>query len=382
MSAYDAAGARCVGPLCSSKVALLLRDSGALDTGAAATLEQELARRCRETAAPQETQVPGDLTVLALPILFGQAVVCTVVFGWTFRRFATSMGCQAIGKQLGIDGVALWAQARLESPVSAQRMVVYADLLRMMVGSFERQALAIARLVDLSRMREVFLASVSHELRTPLQVLNTRLEVLLRVPPVDPQGWRDALLKMKGHVAMESRLVEDLIESSRTRTGQLHIALRPSSLVDVLEASMLSVGPNAEAKGVGLHLDVSGLGAHADLSADPTRLQQVFWNLMSNAVKFTPHGGRIDVVARAIAPGYVVTVSDTGRGIAPDMLPHVFEPFTKATIGSEQGLGLGLSIAKHIVEAHGGTISVESRLEAGTSFTITLPHGTAPPAHA
>lgn len=352
----------------------MLTGSGTLEAGgAAAQLEADLVRRCGESLALEEAQLSGDLTVLGLPVVIGHTVACTIVFGWAFRRFATSMGCQAIGRQFGLDGVRLWSEARLESPVSPQRMAVFADLLKMMVGSFVRQTQAIAELLELSRMREVFLASVSHELRTPLQVLNTRLEVLLRVPPQDPQALREALLKLKGHVATEARLVEDLIESSRTRTGQLHIALRHCTVTEVLEASMLSVAPNADAKGIALLMDVSDLGDESGLMADPTRLQQVFWNLMSNAVKFTSPGGRIDVVASTAPASFLVTVSDTGRGIEPEMLPHVFEPFTKGAIGSEHGLGLGLSIAKHIVEAHGGEISVESRLGEGTSFRVTLP---------
>lgn len=375
VSAYDEAGVRRAGPVATAKVAATIVDSGLLDDGGTClAIERDLALLCMRTGELQKIDVGGDLTVHALPVHVDTRVGAAIVFGWAFCRFPTSLGCQQIGKRLGIDGVKLWSEARLESPVSSERMAVFTDLLGTMVESIVRQAVAIAGLVELSRLREVFLASVSHELRTPLQALSTRLEVLLRAPPTDPEALRATVLKLLQHVRTEGRLVEDLIEASSTRTGQFPINKQSATLADILEAAVSAVAPNAESKGVALQVDVAELGKSPDLFADPVRIQQVFWNLLSNAVKFTASGGLIKVVATRQEPFYVVAVSDTGKGIDAEMLPRVFEPFAKQMRENEQGLGLGLAIAKHIVEAHGGSISVESSSATrGTTFRVTLP---------
>ena len=375
VSAYDDAGVRRTGPLATAKVAATLVEAGLLDDGGAClAIETDLALTCLRTGEPQKIDVGGDLTVQAIPVQLGSRVGAVIVFGWAFCRFPTSLGCQQIAKRLGIDGVKLWSEARLESPVSSERMAVFTNLLGTMVEAIVRHAIAIAGLVELSRLREVFLASVSHELRTPLQALSTRLEVLLRAPPTDPQVLRAAVLKLQQHVRTEGRLVEDLIEASSTRTGQFPIHKQSAALVDILDAAVSAVAPNAESKGVALHVNVAELGTSPDLFADPVRIQQVFWNLLSNAVKFTAGGGSIDVVATRRDDFHVVAVSDTGKGIDAEMLPRVFEPFAKQMRENEQGLGLGLAIAKHIVEAHGGTISVESSSATrGTTFRVTLP---------
>ena len=375
VSAYDEAGVRRVGPLATGRVAATIVESGLLDDGGAClAIETDLALLCLRTGEPQKIDAGGDLTVHALPVRLGTRVGAVIVFGWAFCRFPTSLGCQQIGKRLGIDGVKLWSEARLESPVSSERMGVFASLLGTMLEAIVRHAIAIAGLVELSRLREVFLASVSHELRTPLQALSTRLEVLLRAPPTDPQALHAAVLKLQQHVRTEGRLVEDLIEASSTRTGQFPINKQSATLADILEAAVSAVAPNAESKGVALAVDVADLGTSPDLFADPDRIQQVFWNLLSNAVKFTAAGGSIEVVARRREQVCVVAVSDTGKGIAAEMLPRVFEPFAKQMQENEQGLGLGLAIAKHIVEAHGGSIAVESSAaRPGTTFRVTLP---------
>ena len=379
VSAYDEAGVRRTGPVAKAKVAALIVASGLLDDGGSGlAIETDLAQLCLRTGEPQKVDVGGDLEVHALPVRFGGRIGAVIVFGWAFCRFPTSLGCQQIAKRLGIDGVRLWSEARLESPVSSERLAVFTNLLGTMVESIARHAVAITDLVELSRLREVFLASVSHELRTPLQALSTRLEVLLRAPPTDAQALRESVLKMQQHVRTEGRLVEDLIEASSTRTGQFPIHKQGVALADILEAAVSAVAPNAESKGVALRVDVAELGTSHDLFADPLRIQQVFWNLLSNAVKFTASGGSIQVVATQQDQFHVVAVSDTGKGIDAAMLPRVFEPFAKQMRENEQGLGLGLAIAKHIIEAHGGSISVESSATRGTTFRVSLPRRVAP----
>ncbi|MGF6346897.1 sensor histidine kinase [Variovorax sp. W2I14] len=375
VSAYGLDCERQAGPFASSKVARMLAASGVWNEGRLGDrIEQDLAAQILRTGAPGNASVGEELRLQSVPLLVGGQVRGAIVYGWAFATFGTPLGCERIARQLGVDGARLWAEVRLESPVPESRMKVYTELLETMIESTVRHAEAVERLQELSRLREVFLASVSHELRTPLSVLGMRIEILLRSALADPQAIRASLVDMKHHVNTEARLIEDLIEASRTRTGQLRIDMQPASLRDILKAAISAVVPHAEAKQIAVVIpELDELG-QLQLIADPHRLQQVFWNLLSNAVKFTPASGRIELQLHCDAQAYTVSVTDTGSGIEEALLPHVFTPFTKQLKANAQGLGLGLSIARHIVERHGGTIRVESAgSHAGATFHVTLP---------
>jgi signal transduction histidine kinase len=223
------------------------------------------------------------------------------------------------------------------------------------------------------RAREVFLAHVSHELRTPLTSLRMRLEIMNRQPPADAAQLRVHLDAMARNVADEARLVEDLLEAAVTRTGRFRIDKADTDLTTVVKAAYDAISPTAERKGVHLGLTMRGEDDHP-LAADSHRLQQALWNVISNAVKFTPAGRHVDVRLRTEVEAYAVDVVDEGGGIAPDMLQDLFEPFSRTSKNNESGLGLGLSIARQIVELHGGSISASSPGDReGTTFTITLP---------
>ena len=373
VSAYDAQGTRRIGPILQSRLSELLAASTLWDEGGDGTrFEQALASR-----AAQEGQASAafcdELCVLAVPLtLFGE-VYGAVVYGWTFSRFTSGMACERIARQLGLSGARLWTQARLESPVSPSRMDSHTGLLRTLIDSNTRQKEAIARLNTLNRMREVFLATVSHEMRTPLSAISMRLDLLLLSKLDDPVRLRRELGAMMRHVSQEARLVEDLIDAAQTRTGQLAIQLEDVSLLRILRDALSTVEPKAEAKGVALL--VSSLEqADVVVRGDAQRLQQLFWNLLSNAVKFTQAGGEVGVEVRAGSDMHRVIVSDTGQGIAEKFLPEVFGAFNKQQAQNADGLGLGLFIARHIAELHGGTIAVESPgAGQGTVFTVSLP---------
>lgn len=375
VSAYDEGGRRRLGPYHSSKVASLLAASDLWSDGGRGLLaERELAARVLESGTVQDARVCDELHVRGTPLSLGGRVRGCIVFGWTFSTFGTSLGCERIARQLGVDGVRLWAEARLESPVPQARMTIYTELLETMISSTARHAEAVESLQELGRLREVFLAGVSHELRTPLSIIAMRIEILLMGALNDPSSIRESLLKMKQHVSEEARLVEDLIEASRTRTGQLQVERSPSSLAAILQAAISSALPHAASKQIRIDGPTMESMAGLLVLADPHRLQQVFWNLLSNAVKFTPASGSVTVAVTCEAQMCDIVVSDTGRGIDEAMLPHVFEPFTRQREGNEQGLGLGLSIARHIVELHDGAIRVESAgKDAGAKFHVRLP---------
>lgn len=375
VSAYDAAGERTAGPYASAKVAQYLVQSGIFESSAPGdALERSLALRAMECGSVQREALLDQLEIEAMPIAAGDRPAGVIVYGWVFHSFSTAMACEQLARHLHVSGVRLWAEARLESPVPRGRMVVYRELLETLIESAARHQEAIARLDQLAGMREVFLAKVSHELRTPLTALSMRVELLSRSSLENPDRIRAVLDKIKVHVAEEVRLLEDLIDASRTRTGQLSIDRQDTILTAVLQAALSSVQPLFDSKGVTLDAErLEGLPAQP-LSADRHRLQQVFWNLLTNALKFTPQGGCVAIAVIAAPDRFAVEITDTGRGIEPAMLARIFEPFTRQREGNERGLGLGLSIARHIVEAHGGTIQAESAGSgAGSTFRVLLP---------
>ena len=171
------------------------------------------------------------------------------------------------------------------------------------------------------------------------------------------------------------QLIDDVLDVSRIVSGKLRVDIRPCELADVINAGVNVMRTAADARGITLdvQLDPSASGAWCD----SVRIQQVVWNLVSNAVKFTPKGGRVDVTLSREKSSFQIQVSDTGQGISPELLPHIFDRFRQADSSTRRrfaGLGLGLSIVKYIVEAHGGTVEVNSSGEGkGSTFTVRLP---------
>jgi signal transduction histidine kinase/ActR/RegA family two-component response regulator len=225
-----------------------------------------------------------------------------------------------------------------------------------------------------ARAKDEFLALVSHELRTPLSAMLGWAEVLRSRRPGDPIYER-ALQTIERNAERQSKLIEDLLDTTRILSGKLSIETQPLYLDPLLEESLDVVRPTAAAKDV--ELLVTFDSAPGLVLGDANRLQQVFWNLLSNAIKFTASGGRVEARLERSKTEARITVSDTGKGIAPDFLPYVFDPFRQADSSSARrqgGLGLGLALAKRLVEMHGGAIKAESAGEGqGATFTVTLP---------
>jgi PAS domain S-box-containing protein len=222
--------------------------------------------------------------------------------------------------------------------------------------------------------KDEFLATVSHELRTPLNAILGWARLMTTQTMDDEKRMRASTIVERNAVAM-AQLIEDLLDVSRIVTGKMRLDVRPVDLAPVIEAAVDAVRPAAEAKGITV---VSILDATAGpVTGDATRLQQVAWNLLSNAVKFTPKGGRVEVLLRVAESNVEVVVTDSGSGIDPAFLPHVFEPFRQAdgTITrAHGGLGLGLAIARHLVQIHGGEIRADSEGRGrGARFTVVLP---------
>ena len=226
----------------------------------------------------------------------------------------------------------------------------------------------------MTRLKDEFLATLSHELRTPLGAIVGWSQVLKR-PSVAEPDLHNGLDIIERNARVQARLIDDLLDMSRIESGKLRLEVQPVDAVSIIEGALQTVTPAAEAKGIRLEriLDPEA-GA---ISGDPGRLQQVMWNLLSNAIKFTPKHGRVQVALNRAGSSIRIAVTDTGIGIKPEFLPHVFERFRQADTSTTRrhgGLGLGLSIAKHLIELHGGTLAVSSPGEGlGTTFTMHLP---------
>ncbi|HEY9737450.1 MAG TPA: PAS domain S-box protein, partial [Trichocoleus sp.] len=226
-----------------------------------------------------------------------------------------------------------------------------------------------------NRIKDEFLAVLSHELRSPLNPILGWVR-LLRTRKFDQQATDRALETIERNARLQTQLIEDLLDVSRILRGKLALTIAPVDLVQAVEAALETVQLAAEAKNIQIqtHLDES----LKPIVGDANRLQQVFWNLLSNAVKFTPMGGRVEVRLEVVDSRVEIAIADTGKGIQPEFLPHVFEYFRQAdsTITRQfGGLGLGLAIVRHLTELHGGTVHAHSDGEGqGALFTVSLPY--------
>ncbi len=236
------------------------------------------------------------------------------------------------------------------------------------------------RLIDELRASDMakdeFLATVSHELRTPLNAMLGWLR-LIEADQVSAERQPQAIATVTRNANILAQLVEELLDVSRAITGKMRIDLQPVVPATVVEAALAIAQPGAEAKSITINADIDP--AAGPVLADAGRLQQVVWNLLTNAVKFTPDGGHVDVVLRRIGSSVEIVVADDGAGIEPEMLPFVFERFRQGEDPTTrtQGLGLGLSIARHLVELHGGDIHATSAgKHRGSTFTVRLPIAT------
>jgi CheY-like chemotaxis protein len=237
----------------------------------------------------------------------------------------------------------------------------------------EREARATAEAAD--RAKEEFLAVLSHELRTPLNAVYGWAR-MLRSGQLQGEAQRTRALEViERNANAQVQLVDDLLDVSRVITGKMRLDVRPVDLKVVVETALDAIRPAAEAKNIRLQ---SVLDPRAgSITGDPDRMQQVVWNLLMNAVKFTPRGGRVQTNLQRVSSHVEIVVSDTGLGIAPDILPLIFERFRQADSSSTRlhsGLGLGLALVKHLVELHGGTVAAQSAGEGkGATFVVKLP---------
>lgn len=311
------------------------------------------------------------------------------VFGWLYlidkigadefneadERLAVTLSTQV---SVAYENARLYTEAQRHTIELQQEIMERKQAEEERARMLVREQAARAEAESANRTKDEFLATLSHELRTPLTAI-LGWSHLLQTNKFDDQSTARALETIERNARSQSQLIDDLLDVSRIITGKLRLDVRPVELIKIVEAVVESSRPSADVKTI--QFDVTLDKAASQIVGDPTRLQQVFWNLFSNAVKFTPEGGRVEVkLERADAQAQVV-VSDNGQGINPQFLPVIFDRFRQAdgsTTRKHGGLGLGLAIARHLVEMHGGTIKAQSEgINKGATFIVRLPLRTA-----
>ena len=266
------------------------------------------------------------------------------------------------GKTIGYEGAI--------ADISANKL---AELERAELLERERQAREEAETVN--RIKDEFLATLSHELRTPLNAIVGWVQ-LLRTGRMNEAQIGKAIDVIDRNSRAQNQLIDDLLDVSRIIRGTMQLELEPTNLNEVLIASLDTIRPGAAAKNIQLINQFKS--PLPKINADAERLQQVFWNLLINAIKFTPAGGKVTIDSTVTNSTVSIRVIDTGRGIAPEVLPFVFDRFrqaeTKSSTRTTGGLGLGLAIVRHLVEIHGGDVMANSQgVDRGSTFTVKLP---------
>jgi signal transduction histidine kinase len=348
-------------------------------------LFSESARRClRQTVARPVVlvdELPG-LSVIGTSLVLNGRIVGAAVAGYALARFPNVDSIQRWAKTAKIPFDRLWKVVRRLSPVPERRLLLNGELLQILGDALLRENYrtrkyedAAVELEAASMAKDDFLAVVSHELRAPLGPILNWTGVLKT--NVSPQV-REAAEVIERNVLLESRLIEDLLDLNQVRRGALQLDLGIHDVKALIRAALETSAHDIEVKAIRLEL-VEGDGPLL-AEGDAVRLQQVFGNVISNAVKFTPEGGRIGVTIHREKDRASVVVADSGVGIAAEFLPHVFDVFQRQEQDPRHrvpGLGIGLSLVKRLTELHRGTVSVESAgLGKGTEVRVELPLAT------
>lgn len=338
-------------------------------------LAQSIDRRPAVIVAPA-----SGLAVVGTSLVIDGAIVGAAVAGYAVVDFSTSVGVTRLAREGNLPFQQLWEVARQQQPIPTRRLVLHGELLQVLgdtllrethrARQYEETAVALKTALV---AKDEFLAVVSHELRSPLTPIIGWAQIL-KSEDGEAQRLRGANT-IERNARLQLRLVEDLLELTRTTRGAAVLHLNVQSVGDAVRGALDSLGDTASAKGVTLHFRDTDQQVFID--ADRDRLQQIFRNVLSNALKFTPTDGRVEVTLEESGGRAVVRVLDTGEGIVPEFLPFVFEMFRQQEQGRRRahgGLGIGLALVKGLVEAHRGSVSIFSAgADLGTVVTMSFP---------
>ena len=321
-----------------------------------------------------EGSVPTQVSLARLPLEDAQ-VFCMIVTDLTEQRLREEERTQ-LGREQAARAAAeesnRTAQQEIERRKRVEESLRAAEKERTELLARERIARTEAE--EANRLKDDFLATLSHELRSPLNAI-VAWSHILREPGLDPATASRAVQAIDRNARAQTQIVADILDVSRIVTGKFQMTLGPVRLADVIEAAADTVRPAARARNIRLELAIDP--AAGPVSGDASRLQQVVWNLLSNAMKFAPAGGRVQVRLEDAGSSIALSVTDDGPGIDPAFLPYVFDRFRQADSSStrpQAGLGLGLAIVRHLVELHGGTVAARNREDRpGAVLIVRLP---------
>jgi PAS domain S-box-containing protein len=298
--------------------------------------------------------------------------------GWRLRKDGTTFWANVTITALRDDAGKLLGFAKLTRDLTeAKRVEAMESATQQREEMLDAERNARISAQRATRLKDEFLATLSHELRTPLSAILGWTQLLLRGEKSrGPEEQKRGIEVIERNARAQVKLIDDLLDLSRVMTGKLRLELQQVSFTSIVEAAVDSAMPSADVKGIRLKA-ILGASSQDIVSADGARLQQVVWNLLTNAIKFTPKGGQVQVLLQRVNSHLELSVSDTGIGIPANYLPHVFDRFSQkdsSTTRAFGGLGLGLAIAKQLVELHGGAIRAASLGEGkGATFSVQLP---------
>lgn len=347
----------------------------------------ESARRCLGQSVSRPAVLVDEfrgLTVIGTSLVLEGAIVGAAVAGYALARFSQVAEVQRWSKSAKVPFDRLWNIVRRQPPVPERRLLLNGELLQVLGDALLRENYhtrqyeeIVVRLKAASTAKDEFLAVLSHELRTPLGPILGWASVLKNNESPKVRQAAEAIAR---NVLLESRLIEDLLDVNQITRGVLRLDLEIHDLSALIHAALEMSAQDIEKKAI--RLEFMEAGEPLFVEGDAVRLQQVFGNVISNAVKFTPDGGQIGITISREKDGAKVAVADSGVGIAPEFLPHVFDVFRQQEQGTRRqypGLGIGLSLVKRLTELHNGTVSVDSAGPGqGTEVRVQLPLASAP----
>lgn len=373
-SIYLPDGSRIIGPYSGSSLGKYLVESGRFDEGHLCNLleSQQVLRSCLNDEF-DDIYFDKALTVKMLPIKADEHIVGVVVFGWAFPKFPDPLECNRLSKSFGKSEIEFWQEAGKQSPISKEKLATFEEMLSLLCSTLMQQLIYLTQANTYSKLKDELLAVVSHELKTPLTSILLRIQMLKR-NTITPEKMVQFTSSLEASARIQARLIEDLLDAAKVITGKFSINPLDIDLQDILNDSIETIKDSAEKKQITINF--AGMEEKFPFYGDAFRLQQVFWNLLSNSVKFTPIDGVISVKLTGNISSYVIRISDNGSGIEPSFIPFLFDRFAQheSKIGKpSSGLGIGLSLVKTIVDLHKGTVEVESGgIGQGTTFEIRL----------